>query len=195
MVVIMSQIVSNRRKQQREESERENRVVAPLRQADTIPDRGEEDAEEGEEPKTLVRRKTSRERVRKFRLRKKLGALTAATSVHDGMEAGETSVRRKNSTERVREFRKRKKLKAQQEVDLDQGGSDAVGNDAAAFKRMPVLVQPNTNRDPAQNLEPMPGGSRDPVRFYPRPDPVQIPARAREGPSRADSGTNFGEFF
>ncbi|KAL9705431.1 hypothetical protein quinque_008949 [Culex quinquefasciatus] len=178
----MSQHLANHRKRRREESAREDGVVAPLRQAETIADRDEEEMEddeeemeddveqmvvEAEEHQTPVPRKKSTERVRAFRMRKKL----RAQAVHDAEEA--EAVPRKTSTERVREFRRRKNL----EREADLGGTVGAGNSAAAV-----------------DLEPMPGRSTDPgsCSIFPRPDPVQIPARSRGGTSQADSGRNLG---
>lgn len=199
----MSQHLANHRKRRREESAREDGVVAPLRQAETIADRDEEEMEddaeqmvaEAEERQTPVPRKKSTERVRAFRTRKKL----RAQAVHDaeGAEESKKAVPRMTSTERVREFRRRKNL----EREADLGGTVGAGNAAAAVDLEPMPgrstdpVRFYPSRDPILNLEPMPGGSRDPVRFFPRPDPVQIPARSRGGTSRADSGRNLGEFF
>ncbi|EDS42392.1 conserved hypothetical protein [Culex quinquefasciatus] len=193
----MSQHQANHRKRRREESEREDGVVAPLRQAETIADRDEEEMEddveqmvvEAVERQTPVPRKKSTERVRAFRMRKKL-------KVHGAEEAEESkkTVPRKTSTERVREFRRRKNL----EREADLGDTVGVGNAAAAVDLEPMPgrstdpVRFYPSRDPILNLEPMPGGSRDPVRFFPRPDPVQIPARSRGGTSRADFGRNLG---
>ncbi|KAL9692106.1 hypothetical protein quinque_005500, partial [Culex quinquefasciatus] len=198
----MSQHLANHRKRRREESAREDGVVAPLRQAETIADRDEEEMEddeeemeddveqmvvEAEEHQTPVPRKKSTERVRAFRMRKKL----RAQAVHDAEEA--EAVPRKTSTERVREFRRRKNL----EREADLGGTVGAGNSAAAVDLEPMPgrstdpVRFYPSRDPILNLEPMPGGSRDPVRFFPRPDPVQIPARSRGGTSQADSGRNL----
>lgn len=145
---LAAKYLASHRKRKREERERENRVVAPLRQAEeTIADRdeeekeGEQEMEEEEEIKAPKPRRPA-----------------------------------KTSAERVREFRQRKKLKAQEEA--ERGGTVAAGNPAATV-----------------NLEPMPGPSTGPVRFYPRPDPVQIPSGSGRGTFQADSETFLGEFL
>ncbi|EDS30847.1 conserved hypothetical protein [Culex quinquefasciatus] len=76
----------------------------------------------------------------------------------------------KTSAEHVREFRQRKILKAQEEA--ERGGTVAAGNPAATV-----------------DLEPMPGPITGLVRFYPRPDPVQIPSGSGRGTVQADSET------
>ncbi|KAL9698921.1 hypothetical protein quinque_002362 [Culex quinquefasciatus] len=74
---------------------------------------------------------------------------------------------------RSMEFRQRKILKAQEEA--ERGGTVAAGNPAATV-----------------DLEPMPGPITGPVRFYPRPDPVQIPSGSGRGTVQADSETFLG---
>lgn len=97
-------------------------------------------------------------------------------------EEEETSKQReppKTSAERVRAFRKRKKLKAAAESDLDR---DHRGVTAAAGFAI-------------ETREPMPGRSTDPVRFYDRPDPVQLPRSPGRVTYQAGSVMLHGEFI
>ncbi|KAL1374276.1 hypothetical protein pipiens_018175, partial [Culex pipiens pipiens] len=147
---LAAKYLASHRKRKREERERENRVVAPLRQAEeTIADRDEEEEGEQEMEKEEGEQEMEEE---------------------EEIKAPKPRRPAKTSAERVREFRQRKKLKAQEEA--ERGGTVAAGNPAATV-----------------NLEPMPGPSTGPVRFYPRPDPVQIPSGSGRGTFQADSET------
>lgn len=153
---LAAKYLASHRKRKREERERENRVVAPLRQAEeTIADRDEEEEGEQEMEKEEGEQEMEEE---------------------EEIKAPKPRRPAKTSAERVREFRQRKKLKAQEEA--ERGGTVAAGNPAATV-----------------NLEPMPGPSTGPVRFYPRPDPVQIPSGSGRGTFQADSETFLGEFL
>ncbi|XP_039453727.1 uncharacterized protein LOC120432566 [Culex pipiens pallens] len=148
---LAAKYLASHRKRKREEREKENRVVAPLRQAEeTIADRDEE----GEQEMEKEEREQEMEEEEEIKAPKPRRPATT-------------------SAERVREFRQRKKLKAQEEA--ERGGTVAAGNPAATV-----------------NLEPMPGPSTGPVRFYPRPDPVQIPSGSGRGTFQADSETFLG---
>lgn len=141
--------------------------------------RGQEEEEEGETTARSGRRQeeeegettaspwlpmTGAERTRRHRKRKKEREGEARNVV----EPTSTAL---TAAERMRIYRKRKKVK-QQVTERDIVHYD-----------QPATV----------NLEPMPGGSKDPVRFYPHPDPVQLIPSPRRAISPVDSVTLHGK--
>ncbi|KAL1395476.1 hypothetical protein pipiens_011217 [Culex pipiens pipiens] len=86
--------------------------------------------------------------------------------------------------ERTRRHRKRKK--EQEEEVRDVTAAERMRNYRRRKKQNQRETEPNET-PAALNLEPMPGGSRDPVRFFPRPDPNQLQLSPRGAVAPVDS--------
>ncbi|EDS32999.1 tetratricopeptide repeat protein, tpr [Culex quinquefasciatus] len=86
--------------------------------------------------------------------------------------------------ERMRRHRKRKK--EQEEEVRDVTAAERMRNYRQRKKLNQRETEPN-DTPAALNLEPMPGGSRDPVRFFPRPDPNQLQLSPRGAMAPVDS--------
>lgn len=131
------------------------------------PHKGREREEEGEVTEPRWMPMTGAERVRRHRKRKK-----KEQEESGGSNAVEPAGPVLTDAERMRNYRKRKKKQATEEAN---------GSKVAPA---PAVV----------NLEPMPGGSRDPVRFFPRPDPAQLRPSPRRATDTADSVTDHGKW-